>query len=307
LGAVTAAALLPRPGTAQALTTFRATSAIDDAATPFLWATESGLFRKNGLDASLERATSGAAAVSAVVGGSFEVGKSSVMSLLSAHVRGVPIVAVSAAGDYDRTRPGSAVVVRPDSPVHSGADLNGKTIAVAALNDSFSLSVRAWVDATGGDSSTVKLIELPMSSAIVALTSGRVDATDLVQPYLGPALSSGAVRSVGDAVSATGLHHTDSAWFMTIDYTQKNLDTVDRFMRTMRDGAIYVNSHPAETAHFLTEFAKVQTTYVDKLRVLQGWRLDPANLQPLIDAAARYKMIPERFDAREIIYAHALR
>ena len=140
MGAAAAAALLPRAGSAQALTTLRATSAIDDAATPFLWAMESGLFRRNGLDASLERATSGAAAASAVVGGSFEVGKSSVMSLLSAHVRGVPVVAVSAAGDYDHTRPASAVVVRPDSPVHSGADLNGKIIAVSAINDSFSLS-----------------------------------------------------------------------------------------------------------------------------------------------------------------------
>jgi NitT/TauT family transport system substrate-binding protein len=307
MGGAAAAALFPRPGIAQALTPFRATSAIDDAATPYLWAVETGLFRRNGLDASLERATSGAAAASAVVGGTFEVGKSSVMSLLNAHVRGVPIVAVSAAGEYDRTRPGSAVVVRPDSPVHSGADLNGKTIAVAALNDSFSLSVRAWVDATGGDSSTVKLIELPMNAAIVAVTSGRVDATDLVQPYLGPALTSGAVRSVGDAVSATGLHHTDSAWFTTIDYAQKNPDVVNRFMRTIRDGAVYVNAHPAETAHFLADFAKVQTSYVDKLRVLQGWRLDPPNLQPIIDAAARYKMIPERFDAHDIIYAHALR
>lgn len=207
MGAAAAAACLPRPGSAQALITLRATSAIDDPAVPFLWAMETGLFRRNGLDASLERAASGAAAASAVVGGSFEVGKSSVMSLLSAHARGVPIVAVSAAGEYDRSRvaAASAIVVRPDSPVHSGADLNGKILAVPALNDSFSLSVRLWVDTTGGDSSTLKLVELPMNSAIVALTSGRVDAIDLVPPYLGPALSSGAVRSVGDAVAATGL------------------------------------------------------------------------------------------------------
>lgn len=269
---------------------------------------ETGLFRKNGLDASLDRAASGAASVSAVVGGSFEVGKSSVMSLLSAHVRGVPIVAVSAAGEYDRSRvaAASAIVVRQDSPVHSGADLNGKILAVPALNDSFSLAVRSWVDATGGDSSSLKLVELPMNSAIIALTSGRVDAVDLVPPYLAPALNGGAVRVVGDVNSATGPHHTESAWFTTIDYAQKNPDTVNRFMRTIRDGANYVNAHPAETAHLLTEFAKVQASDIGTLRVLQGWRLDPANIQPLIDAAARYKMIPERFDARELIYAHAL-
>jgi NitT/TauT family transport system substrate-binding protein len=307
MGAAAAAAVLPRRANAQTLTQFRATSAIDDSATPYLWAMQTGLFRKNGLDATLERATSGAAAASAVVGGSFEVGKSSVMSLLSAHLAGVPIVAVSAAGEYDHTRPSlSAVVVRPDSAVHSGADLIGKTVAVQALNDSFSLSIRSWIDATGGDSSTVKIIEVPMSSALVALTSGRVDAIDLIQPYLNQALSAGTVRSVGDAVSATGAHHTDSAWFTTIDYAQKNPDTVNRFMNIIRQGAVYVNGHPAETAHFLTDFAKMQSADVSKARQLEGWRLDPAYLQPLIDAAARYKMIPQRFDARDLIYAHAL-
>lgn len=307
VAAIGAAALAPRCAGAQTLTPLRATSAIDDAATPFLWAMESGLFRKYGFDASLERATSGAAAASAVVGGSFEVGKSSVISLFTAHAHGLPIVAISAAGDYDSSRPAAAVVVRPDSPARAAADLDGKLVAVSAINDSFSISVRAWVDAHGGDSSTLKLVEIPISEAVAALTAGRVDAAVLIQPFLAPALAAGTIRSLGDPVSALGSHHTDSAWFTTIDYTQKNPDAVNRFMQIIRQGAIYVNGHPAETAGLLTKFAMVQANDVGKIRVLQGWRLDSANLQPLIDAAARYKFIPARFDARDLIYQNALR
>ena len=304
LGAV---ALAPARGAAQALTPLRATSAIDDAATPFLWAMESGLFRKNGLDASIERATSGAAAASAVVGGSFDVAKSSVISLLTAHAHGLPVVAISAAGDYDSARPAAAVVVRPDSPLRSGADLNGRLVAVSAINDSFSISVRAWVDAHGGDSSTVKLVEIPISEATAAIIAGRVDAAVLIPPFLATALAGGTIRSLGDPVNALGNHHTDSAWFTTLDYAQQNPDAVNRFMRTIRDGAIYVNGHPAETAGLLTKFAMVQASDAGKTRVLQGWRLDPANLQPLIDAAARYKFIASRFDARDLIYQNVLR
>lgn len=307
VAAAGAAALAPECGRAQQLTPLRATSAIDDAATPFLWAMDSGLFRKNGLDASIERATSGAAAASAVVGGSFDVAKSSVISLLTAHAHGLPIVAISAAGDYDSARPAAAVVVRPDSPLRSGADLNGKLVAVSAINDSFSISVRAWVDARGGDSSTVKLVEIPISEATAAIAAGRVDAAVLIQPFLAPALAAGTIRSLGDPVNALGNHHTDSAWFTTLDYAQKNPDVVNRFMRTIRDGATYVNAHPAETAGLLTKFAMVQASDVGKIRVLQGWRLDPANIQPLIDAAARYKFIPGRFDARDLIYQNVLR
>jgi NitT/TauT family transport system substrate-binding protein len=299
--------VIPHIAAAQGLTPLRATSAIDDAATPFLYAMETGLFHKNGFDASLERATNGAAAASAVVGGSFEVGKSSVISLLSAHVRGLPVVVVAPAGDYDSSRPSAALVVKADSPMRSGADFNGKTVAVSALNDSFSLSMRTWVDAHGGDASTLKLIEIPMSASAAAIAGGRIDAAILIQPFLRPALESGAIRVLGDPVSAFGSHHTDSAWFTTTAFAQKNPDVVNRFMRTIRDAATYVNGHPTETAYLLAKFAMVQPSDVMKMRVLQGTRLDMANFQVLIDAAARYKIIPERFDARDLIYQGALK
>ncbi len=307
LGSVAAAALLPQPAFAQTLTPLRGTSAIDDPATPYLYAMESGLFRKNGFDASIERATSGAAAASAVMGGSFDVGKSSIVSLLSAHVRGLPIVAVAAAGDYDASNPTAAIAVRADSTIRTGADMNGKIVAVSALNDLFSIAVRAWVDAHGGDSSTLKLLELPTSSVAAALTGGRIDAAVMIQPFLAQALAGGSVKSIGDPVGALGNHHTDSAWFMTIAYTQKNPDAVNRFMRTMRDAAIYVNGHHAETSYLLTKFAMVQSSDVVKLRTLQGTKLEAANLQTMIDAAARYKVIAERFDAKDLIYQNALR
>jgi NitT/TauT family transport system substrate-binding protein len=307
LGSLALTVLAPRSGEAQTLTAIRATSAIDDPATPYLYAIESGLFRKNGIDATLERSTSGAAAASAVVGGSFEVGKASVISFLSAHVRGLPLVAVAAAGDYDAAKPTAALAVRPDATIRTGADLNGKIVAVSAINDLFSLAARAWIDAHGGDSSSVKFIELPMSSAAATIASGRVDAAVMVHPFLARALEAGTIRVAGDPVSALGNHHTDSLWFTTIAYAQKNPGVIDRFMRTIRDAAVYVNGHPTETAPLLTKFAKMDSTDAMTHRTLQGTRLDPVNLQPMIDAAARYKTIPERFDAKDLIYANALR
>ena len=305
LGALALGALAPARVEAQSPAPLRATSAIDDAATPFLYAMESGLFRKEGFDASLERATNGAAAAAAVIGGSFEFGKSSVISLLSAHTRGVPLVVVAAAGDYDISNPAAVLAVRADGPLRTGADFNGKVVAVSAINDLFALAIRCWVDAHGGDSSTLKLIELPMSATAGAIANGRIDAAILVQPFIRPALDSGSIRILGDPASALGPHHTDSAWFTSVAFAQKNPDIVRRFARTIRDAAVYVNGHHAETAPLLAKFAMVQVSDVMKVRVLQGTRLDPANLQVLIDAAARYKVIPDRFDARDLIYSGA--
>ncbi len=121
-------------------------------------------------------------------------------------------------------------------------------MAVSALNDLFALAMRTWVDAHGGDSSTLKLIEIPMSTAATAIATGRIDAAILIQPFIKPALDGGAVRVIGDPASALGPHHTDSAWFTSVAYARKNPDDVRRFARTIREAADYVNAHHAETA-----------------------------------------------------------
>jgi NitT/TauT family transport system substrate-binding protein len=298
--------LAPLTAAAQALAQLRATSAIDDAATPFMYALDSGLFRKNGLDASLERSTSGAAATSAVVGGSFELGKSSVVSLLSAHLKGLPIIAVAPAGDYDIANSTAQIAVRADGPLHTGADFDGKIVAVSALSDSFSLGVRSWVDVHGGSAASVKLVELPMGSAVAAIIAGRIDAAVLGQPFVRPAAGNPAIRLVGDPLSALGNHHTDSAWFMTTAYVQANPDVVNRFMQTIRQAAIYANGHHAETAALLAKYSGTPVSDVLNGRVPAGVRFDPGSVQIMIDAAARYKLIEHSFDAKDLIYPSAL-
>src|ERR1700733_11831178 len=98
LGALCAAA---PPAVALAATppvTMRAAATLDDDATPFIWATENGTFKRNGIDASITRGTNGAAIAAGVLGGSFEVGKSSITTLCLAHARGVPLILIAPAG-----------------------------------------------------------------------------------------------------------------------------------------------------------------------------------------------------------------
>ena len=63
----------PRDVFAASPAVVHAASSIDDDATPFIWAIQIGLFRRNGIDADLQRATSGAASVAGVIGGTFQI------------------------------------------------------------------------------------------------------------------------------------------------------------------------------------------------------------------------------------------
>jgi len=291
---------------APAPVTVRAAATLDDDATPFIYAMQSGLFHRYGIDAQLTRATSGAVIAAGVLGGAYELGKSSITSLCLAHARGLPLIWLAPAGEYDSSMPQRlALIVRADGPLKNGADLNGKTVGISGLNDIFSLGVRAWSDQHAGDSSTIKLTEVPMPQASFAVESGRLDAAVIVEPFLDVAMANGKVRILGDPGSAIAAHFMQSAWFTTADFAAKNPSAIDGFIRAMREAATYSNSHHAETADMLLKFLNLDAPLTS--RILLGVRFDPAQIQAVIDLQLHYKMLPAPINARDLIYPAALR
>jgi NitT/TauT family transport system substrate-binding protein len=149
------------PAGAQApLTVVHVASGMDDNAAPVLYAQRTGMFRRAGLDVQLEKMNSGAAVSAAVAGGSIDIGKSSLAGLLAAHQKGLPFTLVAPAGLYVSDRPYAALVVPLASALHGAADFDGKTIAVAGLRDIVVIATDAWIDQHGGNSASLKYIEL---------------------------------------------------------------------------------------------------------------------------------------------------
>ncbi|MEA2687883.1 MAG: NitT/TauT family transport system substrate-binding protein [Candidatus Eremiobacteraeota bacterium] len=296
------APLVPSMALAAGATAIRAASAGDDDVTPLLYAQQSGLLKRFALDANVQRMPSGSTVASGVIGGSFDIGKSSLLSLINARGRNVPIVIIAPAGVYDAAAPIGGLLVRADGPVKTAADLNGKVIAVSALNDLYTISTKAWLDQHGGDSSSIKLIELPISAVPEALAQGRIDAGNVLEPELQFALESGKVRVLAHPFDAIARRFLYTAWFTTKDYATKNRDVVDRFTRAMREAAAYTNAHHAETVGLLAEFTKVPAAVIGKAtRSTAGTSIDPREVQHVIDVAYKYKAIPASFDARDLI------
>src|ERR1700678_920343 len=113
---------------APALHTVRIETIATDDATPILYAQHAGLFAKAGLDVQIDKAGSGAAIAAAVLAGSFDIGLSNLVTLMSAHVRGVAFTLLAPAGTYYSKTPFSELVVTHDSTASNGKDLDGKTI-----------------------------------------------------------------------------------------------------------------------------------------------------------------------------------
>jgi len=293
---------VPRGAGAQGLFTIDIAGVPEDSITPALYADHNGLFRRNGLDVRIQPQRSGPAIASGVAGGAYGIGKASVEPIIIAHTKNIPFVMVAAGGVYDARAPIAEMLVKADSPIKTAADLNGKTIAVFGLTDIFTLADRVWIDRNGGDSTTVKLVELPVSEIATAIETGRIDAGAINEPELAAALVSKKLRVLGRPFDAVAQRFMYTAWFTTTDYVNAHRAAVEGFARAMREAAAYTNKNPAQTVDILAAFTKIDAGVIRTMtRVVQGTSLDVGLLQPVIDASARYKAIPAPFDAKELI------
>ena len=127
--------MLPERVAAQSLSKLRVAGTSANDIIGALWAQRSGIFQKYGLDVEIINSTSGAAVTAAVLGGSLEIGKSSVFGLITAYAKGVPIVLEANAAIYTAEAPNTAIVIAKDSLAKTGRDMNGKIFAVPGLGD----------------------------------------------------------------------------------------------------------------------------------------------------------------------------
>jgi NitT/TauT family transport system substrate-binding protein len=286
----------------QSLVSFKVATAPTMGAQTALYAQQAGIFKKYGLDVEVIAMSSGQAATAAVVGGSVQAAYVNVISLAEAHNRGVPIEAFAPGGYYTSAKPYGLLFVRKDSPIRTGADLNGKTIGSGALKDINAICALAWIDANGGDSKTVHAIEVPNNTIMPAIDEGRIDVATILPQYLAQALDSGKYRVIGKPYDGVAKNFEIAVWAGSTDYAQKNPDVVRRFAAAMRESSQIAIATPAKAVAVTAKF-----TGVDPAIVLRGPGpneppyLEPSDLQPAIDAALRYGAITKSFDAAEVL------
>jgi NitT/TauT family transport system substrate-binding protein len=303
--ALAAASTAPALGQTPAPLTLHLTgTGADDVASVF-YAQRAGLFRAAGFDTVYERSNSGAAAVAAVVSGAVDIGKSSMGSLVAARAHNIDLKLHAGGALFRSTFPRGEVllVVASDSALKTGKDFAGKTISVPSLGDQNQMAVRAWIDGAGGDSRSLSFLEIPSSAAAAAVIQGRVAGAVLVPPFAVRAMADGKVRNVAAVFTAIAPRFLETAWFTTGDYAIKHRDLMLRFAKIVGDGATYVNAHPAETSELLAPITGVAAASIFNNGIsYMAPSLDVRDIQPLIDAMAKYNMIDHGFNASDFLF-----
>lgn len=274
----------------------------DDVA-PVLYAIKTGMFRKAGLDVELESGSSGGAITQAVLGGSYQIGKSSIPPLLNAHLRGVPLYLIAAGGIYESAAPYALLVVAPDSTITDPKDLGGQIVGCTALTGLDVLGINGYVDEHGGNSKNIRYVELPLAEATAAIQQRRITAYTLFEPQLADALAAKKVRVLGKSYDSIAKRFLIDGWFVAGPWADAHPDVVKKFTAVVYQAAAYTNTHHDATVSMIADLTKIPAETIQHMtRINVSTSLDPSQIQPVIDAAAKYHMIPRTFPAKELFW-----
>jgi NitT/TauT family transport system substrate-binding protein len=220
--------------------------------------------------------------------------------LASAYIRGLPIVLLAPGSLYSSTEPSTALLVAKTSPIRTAKDLAGKKIAVISLNSILHVATKNWIDKNGGDSTASQYIEMPISEMTGALQAGRVDAASESEPWVTRAKDQ--TRVLGYPFDSIASRFLITAWGANKNWVDHNPAAAREATAAVRQTAQWAHTHPRESAQILSKVLKIPLDVVTAVpRVQFGGSLDPALIQPVIDVAAKYKVLPHRFAVTDFI------
>ena len=266
------------------------------------FARDLGFFDKAGLDVDIQPLRNGAAIAAAVLSGTLDLGYCPVDVLAGIYRKGIGVTVVAPCAEYvaPATSHLVALALSSNSTIRQAKDLSGKTVAVGTLNGLSEISTRAWIDDHGGDSATVKFVEITNATIPIALDTNRADAGMVVEPFV-------RVLSKNDTVLAYGMDSIAkrfliAAWFATSTWAKDHGDSVKRFGAAIHEANVWANQNVAKSAAIVAKYTQLDPAVLATMtRSRYAEELTPALLQPLIDVAAKYEKFAP-FPAQELLF-----
>ncbi|RKE40072.1 ABC-type nitrate/sulfonate/bicarbonate transport system substrate-binding protein [Paraburkholderia sp. BL23I1N1] len=211
------------------------------------------------------------------------------------------------------TRVGSGaqlgILVAPNSPIRTVADLKGRTVFVSSARGSISqFQLYGALAEAGLSKDDVKVRFILPVDAFAALASGSIDVWATFDPYYGIAVQRGAriLRDGSGINSGLGFITASGA---ALANTRKRTAIADVLLRLQRAGEwalanpdayaqIYstLTRSPLDAARQITQRAALKQHFVTEA--------DIAALQKVADSAARDAILPRRIDVRAIAETH---
>jgi NitT/TauT family transport system substrate-binding protein len=262
---------------------------------------DKGYFKRQGLNIDVQLFTNGGAIAAGIASGALDVGITDLVSIVSAHARGLPLVYIAPGLLNSEKAPTYGIIVAKDAPIAGPKDFNGKTMAVNGLKNISQLGMMSWVDNNGGDSKTIKFIEMPFPAMPPAIAQGTITGGVPNEPALSAAENSGDRVIVMDHNAVAPVFML-SGFVTTRAWVDAHRDAAKKFAQAIHDAAVWANKNHDDSAPILSAYSKIPVDVIRKMRRGDyATDFSAGQIQPLIDAAAKYGFVDKAFPMAELI------
>lgn len=281
-------------------------AALPIAETGALWAAiDEGIFADHGLEIEVVPAQGGAQAIPALLSGDIQFAIGQPFGPIRADLQNLGVAII---GDYaDSLASGddvNAVVALGDSGIATPKDLSGKKVSVNSLGAAGDLTIRAAVDADGGDSSAVEFVEVPFPEVKAQLEAGTIDAAWAPDPFRGMVLGEGGV-SVVAPYQAT----VPALSVLTNITTQELIDNdpqlVEAYAAAMTEALEFASANEDLVYEAIAEGLDIPVEAAQTI-VLPTFtfEMDVDSIKTLADLAVKYEYIEQLPDFDRLIQQH---
>ena len=272
---------------------------------PYHMATYRESFPKAGLTVTFQQMTTPPQVIEAMVAGSLDAGAAPVSSYATAIEKGAKIKAVGLLTGMGH--PPNTFFVRKAANIKSWADLRGKTMAVNNYGGNYDLSLRYMLAKAGLDPSAERIVEVPDSATMQALTSGQIDL-GIVSSSLAKQIETTQAEHVEVLARFTDIdiyreRINGLMLVMNESFIRDNRATARAFIGVLAENADWVNQNPREALAAFSEMTKNPAVLSqDKPNDFpEGLRLDLPSMQGELDMANQFGYVKTRFTAQDIV------
>ena len=198
----------------------------------------------------------------------------------------------------------SAILVKPDAPLKTLADLKGKRVAAQKGSSAHFLLVQA-VKKAGLQWSDIQPVYLPPADARAAFERGAVDAWAIWDPYYAAAEIDGNVRVLATSRGLTG---NNTFYLASRDLAQRE-PALRALFAVLTETDAYVQANRKDTAQRFADFAGLGLATVH--RFLERRQPSPvapltpaliAEQQKVADAFVQLGLIPKPIRVADIVW-----
>jgi NitT/TauT family transport system substrate-binding protein len=246
--ALAALALVATPTRAQAPTPIRAAYIPAVTSLPDAVAKEKGSSQSTASTWTLTVAQN-LSVLPGTAGRKFEFVPSTAPDLLKAIASGLDVVTVAASIFETADHVSTQLMVAKDSIIASTKDLSGKLIATPTIGSVIHVSVLYWLEKNGIDPGSIGAVEVPFPNMADQLNARRVDAVEVVEPFVGALKAGGNVALTAPLLSA-GREVLFPFWIASGEWARAHGPTVAVWKASLDDAIIFIKENPGEARVF---------------------------------------------------------